>query len=467
MSARRPKVIIVGGGFGGLKAARALKDAPVDIVLVDRGNHHLFQPLLYQVATAALSPADIASPIRSILRRQANVEVLMGEVVDVLPSAREVALADGARSAYDFLIVATGARDQYFGHPEWLRLAPGLKSIDDATEIRRRFLLAFEAAEREHDAETRRVLLTTVVIGAGPTGVELAGAMAEMARHSLVRDFRRIDPSTARIILLEGSDRVLPAYDPELSRRAEKSLRRLGVEVRTGSIVTRIEADAVHVGDERIETRNVVWAAGIEASPLGALVGGPRDRMGRVIVLPDLSVEGHPEVFVVGDLAHCTTAEGEVLPGIAPVAIQQGTAAGQNIARIVKGHPTIPFRYRDRGTMATIGRGAAVANIFGYRLSGVVAWLAWLFIHIFFLIGFRNRVVVLMEWAWSYLTWQRGARLITGSLDPWLEMWESWRGGSGPVATETPADAPAEMRVREMEPAHHAGHDGERMADSR
>ena len=411
----RPRVVILGGGFGGLNAARTLRRAPVSVTLVDRRNHHLFQPLLYQVATAALSPADIASPIRGVLRRHENVDVVLGEVVDIDLAGRTVKLRDGGALRYDYLIVATGATDQYFGHPEWSAFAPGLKSIDDAVEVRRRFLLAFEAAEREEDEETRRGLLTTVVVGAGPTGAEMAGAMAEMARHSLLRDFRRIDPSTARIILLEGGERVLPTYDPALSARAERALRKRGVEVRTKSIVTRIEPDAVYVGEERIPARNVVWAAGVAASRLGRALASNLDRLGRVAVTSDLSLPGHPEVFVIGDLAHFEE-DGQALPGLAPVAIQQGRAAGRNIARRVAGEPTRPFRYVDKGTMATIGRGAAVVQFAGLKLSGFVAWLAWLFIHVFFLIGFRNRVAVILEWAWSYLTWLRGARLITGPI---------------------------------------------------
>lgn len=416
MNERRPRVVIIGGGFAGLNAARALRDAPVDVVLIDRRNHHLFQPLLYQVATAALSPAEIASPIRGILRRQRNAEVVMAEVVDFAMAEREVVLLDGGRIPYDYLIVATGAVDQYFGHSDWPDIAPGLKSIDDAVAIRRRFLLAFEAAEREPDPETRRALLTTVVIGAGPTGVELAGAMAEMARHSLIRDFRRIDPASARVVLLEGGDRVLPGYTADLSRKAEEALRRKGVDVRTNRMVSRIEADAVHVGEERIATRNVVWAAGVAASPLGAKLDAPLDRMGRVEVAPDLSLPGHPEVFVIGDLAAVKARDGRPLPGLAPVALQQGRAAGANIHRLLEEDRTRPFHYRDKGTMSTIGRGAAVADIRGIRLSGFLAWLAWIFVHIFFLIGFRNRIAVLLEWAWAYLTWQRGARLITGAV---------------------------------------------------
>ncbi|MQA90731.1 MAG: NAD(P)/FAD-dependent oxidoreductase [Gemmatimonas sp.] len=414
MNVRLPRVVIVGGGFGGLNAAKALRGVRAQIVIIDKQNYHLFQPLLYQAATAALSPGEIASPIRSILRRQRNVEVALGRVDRVRKSEQEVELADGARIGYDYLVLASGAVDQYFGHDEWTDLAPGLKNIDDATEIRRRFLLAFEAAEREDDEQERRALLTTVVIGGGPTGVELAGAMAEMARHSFIRDFRRIDPTTARIILVEGVDRILPTYSPKLSARAEEALRKRGVEVRTGRLVTRIEDDAVYLDDERIETRNVVWSAGVAASSLGRDLEVPLDKMQRVFVEPDLSVPGSPEIFVIGDLANAPGKNGEPLPGLAPIAIQQGKATGQNIARLIEGSETKPFRYRDRGTMATIGRGAAVCDIRGVELHGLIAWLAWIFIHIFYLIGFRNRIAVMMDWAWAYLSWQRGARLITG-----------------------------------------------------
>jgi len=412
----RPEVVIIGGGFAGLSAARALRDAPVRVTVVDRRNHHLFQPLLYQVATAALSPADIASPIRGVLRRQRNAQVVLGEVVEISRERREVVLTDGAVLPFDYVVIATGAVDQYFGHAEWARFAPGLKSIDDALEIRRRFLLAFEAAEREDDQERRRALLTTVVVGAGPTGVEMAGAMAEIARKSLVKDFRNIDPATACILLLEGGDRVLPAYSPSLSRRAERALRERGVEVRTGAMVTAIEAEGVRVGEELIPSRNVVWAAGVAASPLGKRLGATVDGMGRVEVAPDLSLPGDPGIFVVGDLALVTDRGGEPLPGLAPVALQQGEAAGRNIARLVAGQPTRKFRYRDRGTMATIGRGAAIAQIGPLRLWGFPAWVAWIFVHVLFLVGFRNRIAVLLEWAWAYVTWQRGARLITGPL---------------------------------------------------
>jgi NADH:ubiquinone reductase (H+-translocating) len=417
---RGPRVVIVGGGFAGLAAARRLRRAPVRVTLVDRRNHHVFQPLLYQVATAALSPADVSAPIRGILRRQANLEVRMAEVVDVDLLARAVVLAAGDRLEYEFLVVATGATHAYFGHPEWAPLAPGLKTIEDATDIRRRFLLAFEAAEREDDPEARRALLTFVVVGAGPTGVELAGAMAEIARHSIVRDFRRIDPATARIVLVEGGPRVLPAYAPSLAAYAERALGRIGVEVRTGAVVTRVEPEGVEIGGERIATRNVVWAAGVTASPLGARLGAPLDRAGRVRVAPDLTVPGHPEVQVTGDLAGLDGPDGRPLPGVAPVANQQGRHAARNVRLALQRHPLRPFRYVDRGSMATIGRNAAVLEAGRLRMKGLPAWFAWLFVHIFALIGFRNRAMVMLQWAWSYLTWQRGARLITGEVGPEL-----------------------------------------------
>ncbi|CAN5845892.1 NAD(P)/FAD-dependent oxidoreductase [soil metagenome] len=409
-----PRVVIIGGGFGGLYAARALRRAPVRVTIIDRRNHHLFQPLLYQVATAVLSPADIAAPIRQIVRNHPRTEVLLAEVTDVDTPARAVVLADGRRVAYDFLIVATGATHHYFGNPEWESVAPGLKTIEDATEIRRRYLLAFEAAEQEPDHEVEEALLPFVVIGAGPTGVEMAGSMAETARHALARDFRRVDPRSTRVIMLEGGPRVLAAYDTKLSARAEAELRSLGVEVRTGSIVTRVEADAVYVGEERIPTRHVVWGAGVTASPLGTKLGVPTDRIGRVVVEPDLSVPGDPHVFVIGDLAAFTTPAGDLLPGVAPVAMQQGREAARNIRRTLSGERRKAFRYNDKGNMATIGRYRAVAEFAGMKISGLLAWLAWLFIHILYLSGFRNRLVVFVQWAWSFFTWQRGARLITG-----------------------------------------------------
>ena len=413
---RVPHVVIVGGGFGGLAAARALRNAPVTVTVVDRRNHHLFQPLLYQVATATLSPADIATPIRQVLRRQRSTEVRMAEVGDVDLAGKEVVFTDGQRLAFDYLIVATGATHAYFGHPEWEPIAPGLKTIEDATEIRRRFLLAFEAAEQTDDPAERRALLTFVVIGAGPTGAEMAGAMAETARRSIARDFRRIDPSSARIVLLEGGPRVLAAYPEELSAYAVRALESKGVEVRTGSIVTDVGPGFVRVGEETIPTHNVVWAAGVTASPLGKRLGVPTDRVGRVVIQPDLAVPGHPELFVIGDLASLDGADGNPLPGVAQVALQQGKRAAANIVASIEGGARTPFRYRDKGSMAVIGRRAAVLQAGRLKMTGALAWFAWLMIHILFLIGFRNRVAVFVQWAWSYLTWQRGARLITGQV---------------------------------------------------
>jgi NADH:ubiquinone reductase (H+-translocating) len=373
------------------------------------------------VATAALSPADIAAPIRHVLRRQENAAVLLGTVTDVEPGARQVVLANGRRVGYDYLVLAAGAVDQYFGHDSWAGAAPGLKGLEDAVEIRRRFLLAFEAAEQEPDAARCRALLTFVVVGGGPTGVEMAGAFAEVARRTLTGgDFRRIDPATARVLLLEGGPRLLAAYPLALSEQARRMLEKLGVEVRLNAIVTGIAPDAVQVGDDRIATRNVVWSAGVSASPLGSRLGEATDRTGRVQVEPDLSVPGHPEIFVIGDLAAFPHQTGTPLPGIAPVAIQQGKAAAANIRRSVDGEERRPFRYRDRGTLATVGRGAAVGQIARRSVHGFVAWLIWLFVHLMYLVGFRNRVAVLLEWAWAYLTWQRGARLITGELGPEL-----------------------------------------------
>jgi NADH:ubiquinone reductase (H+-translocating) len=408
------RVVIVGGGFGGLSAARALRGAPVRVTLVDRQNHHLFQPLLYQVATAALNPSDIASPIRRILRHQKNVEVVLAEATAIDVDGRAVVLADGT-VPYDYLIVATGASHSYFGHDEWAPYAPGLKSIVDALEIRRRVLYAFEAAEREPDPSRRAAWLTFVVVGAGPTGVELSGALCEIAHHALARDFRHIDPTQAHVILLEGADRVLPPYVPSLSEKAREQLARLGVDVRTREMVTAIDACGVDVGPERIEARTVLWAAGVAASPLGRTLGAPLDRAGRVEVETDLTIPGHPEVYVVGDLA-TLSQDGKPVPGVAPAAMQEARHAARNIVRTIRGEPREPFRYRDKGSLATIGRAAAVADLGRIKLWGVVAWLAWLFIHILFLIGFRNRFIVLFEWAWSYVTYERGARLITGPL---------------------------------------------------
>ena len=408
----RAHVVVVGGGFAGLAAARALARAPADVTLVDCKNHHVFQPLLYQVATAGLSPAEIASPIRRILRRQANVRVLLGEVTAIDPAAKRVRLDSGEMS-FDFLILAAGVTHSYFGHDAWEAHAPGLKTIEDALEIRRRALLAFEQAEREEDTEVRRQWLTLAVIGGGPTGVEMAGAFAEIARHSLVRDFRRIDPRAARVILIEAGPRVLPSYPEDLSHRAQAQLEALGVQVLTGTPVTGVDEGSLQLGGERLAARTIVWAAGVQGSPLARSLGTPLDRAGRVIVQPDLSLPGHPSVFVIGDLASLEQ-DGRAVPGVAPAALQMGAHAGANLKRALRGEPLAPFRYWDKGSLATIGRSRAIALIGSLRLSGFIAWLAWLMIHIFFLIGFRNRLVVLIDWAWAYVTYDRGARLIIG-----------------------------------------------------
>jgi NADH:ubiquinone reductase (H+-translocating) len=410
----RARVVIVGGGFGGLQAAKALADAPVHVTLVDRRNHHLFQPLLYQVATAALSPADIAQPIRSVLRGQPNVEVILAEVDTIDVAAKEVILdEDAGRLPYDYLILAAGANHAYFGHDGWAPDAPGLKTLEDALDIRRRILTSFEEAERESDPARRKALMTFVVVGGGPTGVEMAGAIAEIARFSLARDFRHIDTRDAKVILIEAGTQLLTAFPDRLSRHALRDLERLGVEVRFGKPVTAITPGAVTVGDETIPANTIVWAAGVQASPLGRSLGVELDRAGRVLINPDLSVPGHPEIFVIGDMASLKDARGRPLPGVAQVAMQQGAWAAANILRAIEGKPARPFRYRDLGNMATIGRNSAVADIRGLRLTGFVAWLAWAVVHILNLIGFRNRVLVALQWLWDYLTFQRGARLIT------------------------------------------------------
>jgi NADH dehydrogenase len=410
-----PHVVIVGGGFGGLNAARGLAGHPLRVTLLDRRNHHLFQPLLYQVATAALNPSDIATPLRSILRRAANVTVLLAEVQSVNLAERRVILDEG-EVGYDALVLAAGAGHSYFGHDDWEPLAPSLKTLEDALEIRRRVLVAYELAERERDAAEQRALLTSGVIGGGPTGVELAGALAEISRETIARDFRVIDPTRARIVLLEGGPRVLSTFPAPLSARAEASLTRIGVEVRTDAMVTRVTPDAVWIGGEQIRARTVLWAAGVAAAPLTRSLGVSLDRAGRVPVEPDLSIPGHPEAFAIGDMATLRDEHGEPLPGLAPVAIQQGEVVAANVRRRLAGEPTRPFRYRDKGSMATIGRAAAVAVVGPLQLSGLPAWLAWLFVHVTYLIGFRNRFLVLFQWAWAYVSWQRGARLITR---PW------------------------------------------------
>jgi len=408
-----PQVVILGGGFGGLYCARALARQPVRITLVDRKNHHTFQPLLYQVATAALSPGDIASPIRSILRHFENVEVLLGEVVGFALDEREVLLADGGRLDYDYLVVAAGAQHSYFGHDQWEPIAPGLKTIEDALEIRRRVLLAYEVAERQAVEGKDPGPLSFVIVGGGPTGVEVAGAIAEIAVRTLSKDFRKIQTQHSRVLLIEGAPRVLPGYPKDLSRKAEEQLQRLGVDLRTGAMVTGVEPGNIRIGDEVIPSTLTVWAAGVAASSLGRMLSSQTDRAGRVPVENDCSLPGHPEVFVIGDLALLMDEHGKPLPGVAPVAIQQGQTVAANIGRAIQGQPRQPFHYKDRGSLATIGRAAAVADVFGIHLSGWIAWMVWLFIHILWLIGFRNRLLVMVNWTWAYFASQRGPRLIT------------------------------------------------------
>jgi NADH:quinone reductase (non-electrogenic) len=430
-----PRVVIVGGGFAGLNAAKTLSNAPVRVTVLDRKNHHTFQPLLYQVALAVLSPAEIASPIRNVLRHAKNTEVLLGEVTG-FDLERRLVRTHGMDLPYDFLIVAAGATHAYFGHPEWEQYAPGLKTLEDATEIRGRVLVAFEQAEREAFAHRATPPLNFVVIGAGPTGVELAGAISDISRHYMERDFRNIDPAKARIILLEGGPRVLPAYPPDLSASAERQLREMGVEVRTNALVTNVEPGVVSVGQEKIPASVILWSAGVSASPLGRMLGVATDRAGRVLVEPDLSVPGHPEAFVVGDLAaarwldHSSSAEKteptitdkdkktRFVPGLAPAAIQMGKFAGRQIKRSLEGKSREAFNYWNKGTLATIGRSRAVADFGRIHVSGYFAWLSWLFIHLMFLIGFRNRILVMAEWAWAYVTYNHGARLITEPKQP-------------------------------------------------
>ena len=410
---KRAQVAIVGAGFGGLLAARTLDKQHVKITLIDQNNFHTFQPLLYQVATAGLSPGEIAAPIRWIFRGYENVEVLMERVIDFDLARRAVKLED-SEVLYDYLIVATGSSHAYFGHDDWEPYAPGLKTIEDALEIRRRVLLAFEFWERQAATGQGDVPLNFIVVGGGPTGVELAGTLTEIARHVLANEFRSVDPKNTQVILLEGGPRVLPAYSTDLSESARKQLAKLGVKVETSAMVTKVEAGAVYVGETRIPAAVTLWAAGVAASPLGRKLGVPVDRAGRVLVNPDLSIPGHPEVFVVGDLAALKDKNGKWLPGLAPVAMQEGKAVAQNIARDLRHQSRKDFHYFDKGTLATIGRAAGVAQFGKVHISGLLAWLAWLFVHIFFLIGFRNRIIVLVQWAWSYLTYERGARLITG-----------------------------------------------------
>lgn len=411
-----PHVVIIGAGFAGINAAKALAHAPARVTVIDRKNHHTFQPLLYQVALAVLSPAEIASPIRTVLRRASNVRVLMGEVTGFDLKKRQVRIGQ-LELGYDYLIVAAGATHAYFGHPEWEQIAPGLKTLEDAVEIRRRVLLAFENAEREGIAEGKHSKLNFVVIGAGPTGVELAGAISDISRRYMEHDFRTIDPAQARIILLEGGPRVLPSFPEDLSASAEKQLSDLGVEVHTGAMVTNVESGMVTVGTEKIPASVILWGAGVSASALGKMLTSHTDRAGRVQVAPDLTVPGHPEVFVVGDLAAVTMKNGKPVPGVAPAAIQMGNFAARQIRRALAQKSRETFQYWDKGTLATIGRSKAVADLGKLHFSGYLAWLAWLFIHLLFLIGFRNRFMVMSEWAWDYITYNHSARLITGSTE--------------------------------------------------
>lgn len=413
-----PVVVIIGGGFGGLCAAKEFRDKPVEVILIDRSNHHLFQPLLYQVATAGLSPADIAQPIRAILRNQKNVTVVLDEVREIRPDTHEVVTAD-ITFRYDYLIVAAGARHHYFGNEGWETLAPGLKSLEDAVELRRRILLAFEVAEKARTPEERQQAMTFVVVGAGPTGVEMAGAISELARHTLRRDFRRINPADARVLLVEAGPRVLSTFAPEISESGLRQLQDLHVEVLLNSAVTRLAEGEVDINQQVIPTRTVVWAAGNKASPLAAMLGGETDRQGRIKVNPDLTIPGRPEIQAIGDMIAATFDGGKPVPGVSPAAMQAGRHAAQNVLRQLDGRPAEPWRYFDKGSMATIGRNAAVAQIGPLKFGGLLAWLAWVFVHLLFLLGFRNRAAVFLQWVWAYLTYGKGARLISGRAGKW------------------------------------------------
>ena len=449
--AQRPQVVVIGAGFAGLEAAKILgRSDDVRVTVIDRRNHHLFQPLLYQVATAALDVSDVASPIRAILRRARNTEVMLAEVSSIDRSSRTVRLTDGGSVQYDHLIVAAGAQDTYFGHGEWAEYAPGMKSLEDALEVRRRVLFAFEEAEREEDAARRRAWLTFVIIGGGPTGVELAGSLSEIAHRALPRDFRRINTRDARIVLIEGQDRLLPAFSEDLSARARKDLESLHIEVRLGMRVSDIDAEGVLLGNERIPARTVLWGAGVAPSPLGKMLGGPVDRAGRVQVTPELELPDDPRVYVVGDLA-TVTQDGQPVPGLAPAAMQMGRAAARNILGRLHGEPLQPFHYADKGSFAVIGRGAAVGSIFSrFEVKGVVAWIIWATVHLLYLVGFRSRIVVMFTWLYSYVTWRRVARLIT--FTPWLRRREQEAlaaGGRGPASGvgSAPATPPTPVPV--------------------
>ena len=429
-----PHVVIVGGGFGGLSAGKVLRKQPVYLTLIDRTNHHTFQPLLYQVAMAGLSPSDIAWPIRSIVTKNKNAKTIMAEVASIDLRNQTVSLKDGEPIKYDYLVLGTGGKTSYFGHDEWEKFAPGLKTLDDATEIRHRVLLAFEDAEREKDPKRREELLTFVVIGGGPTGVELAGALAELSNTVLARDFCTIDPSSARILLIEGGPRLLPTFAEDLSVKALKQLEDLGASVRLNTRVNLIDEQGVHIGNELIKSGTIIWSAGVRATELTATLGVPLDKSGRIIVEPDLTIPGFKNAFAIGDAVNFSHQTGSPLPGLSPVAMQMGRIAGRNIIHAIKGEPYDKFHYVDKGTMATIGRSAAIAQFGRIHLSGFLAWMSWLMVHIFFLIGFKNRLVVLFSWAWSYFTYQRGARLITS---------QSW------LPREAPAKSPISEPSRE------------------
>ena len=417
-NASLPVIVIIGGGFGGLCAAKEFQDAPVEVILIDRSNHHLFQPLLYQVATAGLSPADIAQPIRAIVREQKNITVVLDEVKEIKPASREVVTGD-LTFHYDYLIVAAGARHHYFGHDEWEQFAPGLKSLEDAVELRRRILLAFEVAEKSPADAERQQAMTFVVVGAGPTGVEMAGAISELARHTLRHDFRHIDPAHTRVLLVEAGPRVLPTFSEKISESALRQLQQHKVEVLLNSAVTRLAEGEVDINQQVIRTRTVVWAAGNKATPLAAMLGGEVDRQGRIKVNPDLTIPGHPEIQAIGDMIAAIYDGDKPVPGVSPAAMQAGTHAAKNVLRALKGEKATPWKYFDKGSMATIGRNAAVAQIGPFQFGGLLAWLAWVFVHLLFLIGFRNRSAVLLQWIWAYLTYGKGARLISGKVGKW------------------------------------------------